>query len=295
MTTILITTAAGETGRPMVDHLLKEGFHVRAMVRTDDERAQRLRDKGAEVVFGDLLNFRDVRTALKGVRRAYFNYPVGEGLVEAAVMFAQAAREQNLEYVVNMSHIQSRPDARSKATQNHWLAEQVFDWSGVPTTHLRITFFTQWLLYISGLIRYGRYVMPFDAESRFAPITGHDIALTAAKLFAEPAEHIGRALTLTGPVEYSHEELAAEVGRVLGRDLPFERVTVATFLELIGIPDDIAKLKHFEAVTIDQQEGRLAGVTDTARRITGQSLQTVEDFIDEHRSLFELPYVTRAA
>ncbi|MFQ3555256.1 NmrA family NAD(P)-binding protein [Streptomyces gramineus] len=295
MTTILITTAAGETGRPMVDHLLKEGFHVRAMVRTDDERAQSLRDKGADVVFGDLLNLRDVRAAMKGVQRAYFNYPVGEGLVEAAVMFAQAAREQDLEYVVNMSHIQSRPDARSKATQNHWLAEQVFNWSGVPTTHLRITFFTQWLLYISGLIRYGRYVMPFDAGSRFAPITGHDIALTAAKLFTEPSAHAGQALTLTGPVEYSHEELAAEVSRILGRDLPFERVTVATFLELIGIPDDIAKLKHFEAVTIDQQEGRLAGVTDTAPRITGRPLQTVEDFINEHRSLFELPYATKAA
>jgi NAD(P)H dehydrogenase (quinone) len=62
-------------------------------------------------------------------------------------MFAQAAKEQDLELIVNMSHIQSRPDARSKATQNHWLAEQVFDWSGVPTTHLRITFFMQWLLY----------------------------------------------------------------------------------------------------------------------------------------------------
>ncbi|MET7566166.1 NmrA family NAD(P)-binding protein, partial [Streptomyces sp. NPDC005479] len=95
MTTILITTATGETGRPMVDYLLKEGFHVRAMVRTDDERAQRLRDKGAEVVFGDLLNFRDVRAAVEGVQRAYFNYPVGDGLVEAAVMFAQAAKEQN--------------------------------------------------------------------------------------------------------------------------------------------------------------------------------------------------------
>ncbi|MFG2949293.1 hypothetical protein [Streptomyces adustus] len=92
-----------------------------------------------------------------------------------------------------------------------------------------------------------------------------------------------------------HPELAAEVSRILDRDLPFERVTVATFLDLSGIPDDIAKLKHFEAVTIDQQEGRLAGVTDTARRITGQPLQTVEDFIDEHRSLFELPYATKAA
>ncbi|TXS61132.1 MULTISPECIES: NmrA family NAD(P)-binding protein [unclassified Streptomyces] len=295
MTTILITTAAGETGRPMVDHLIDEGFQVRAMVRTDDERAQRLRDRGAEVVIGDLLNLRDVRVALRGVRRAYFNYPVGEGLVEAAVMFAQAAKEQDLEYVVNMSHIQSRPDARSKATQNHWLSEQVFTWSGVPTTHLRITFFTQWLLYISGQIRYGRYVMPFDADSRFAPITGHDIALTAAKLFTDPAEHAGQALTLTGPVEYSHEELAAEVSRVLGRELPFERVTVATFLELIGIPDDMAKLRHFEAVTIDQQEGRLAGVTDTAAHITGRPLQTVQDFLEEHRSLFELPYATKAA
>ncbi|MFD8424476.1 NmrA family NAD(P)-binding protein [Streptomyces sp. NPDC059466] len=294
MTAILVTTANGDTGRPMVDHLIEAGFPVRAMVRSDDERAQRLRDKGAEVVFGSLLDLREVRAALKGVRRAYFNYPVGEGLVEAAVMFAQAAKEQDLELIVSMSHIQSRPDARSKATQNHWLAEQVFTWSGVPTTHLRITFFTQWLLYISGLIRYGRYVMPFDADSRFAPITGHDIALTAAKILTRPEEHAGQILTLTGPVEYSQEELAAEVGRVLGRDLPYERVTVATFLELIGEPDDTAKLKHFEAVTIDQQEGRLAGVTDTAARITGQPMQTVEDFINEHRSRFELPYAVTA-
>ncbi|MGW3744258.1 NmrA family NAD(P)-binding protein [Streptomyces sp. NPDC005146] len=290
MTTILITTATGETGRPMVDYLLKEGFHVRAMVRTDDERAQRLRDKGAEVVFGDLLNFRDVRAAVEGVQRAYFNYPVGDGLVEAAVMFAQAAKEQNLELIVNMSHIQSRSHARSKATQSHWLSEQIFDWSGIPTTNLRITFFMQWLLYISGLIRYGRYAMPFNADSRFAPIAGRDIALTAARIFANPKQHGGQTYTLTGPVEYSHEELAAEVSRVLGKDLPFEQVTVTTFLELIGLADDTAKLKHFEAVTIDQQEGRLAGISDAAPKIIGQPLATVEEFINEHRSLFELDY-----
>jgi NAD(P)H dehydrogenase (quinone) len=274
----------------MVDDLLKEGLHVRAMVRKDDARAQRLRDQGIEVVFGDLLNFRDVRAALNGVRRAYFNYPVGEGLVEAAVMFAQAAREQDLELIVNMSHIQSRPDARSKATQNHWLAEQVFDWSGMPTTNLRITFFMEWLLYISGLISHGRYAMPFNADSRFAPIAASDIAMTAAKILTEPEKHRGQTYTLTGPVEYSHEELAAEVSCVLDADLPFEQVTVTTFLELIGQPDDTAKLKHFEAVTIDQQEGRLAGISDAAQRILGRPLVTVKEFINAHRSLFELDY-----
>jgi NAD(P)H dehydrogenase (quinone) len=295
VTTILVTTANGDTGRPMVDYLLKAGFQVRAMVRKDDDRAQQLRDKGAEVVLGNLLTFRDVRAALDGVQRAYFNYPVGEGLVEAAVMFAQSAMEQNLELIVNMSHIQSRPYARSKATQNHWLAEQVFDWSGVPTTHLRITFFMQWLLYVADLIRYGRYAMPYDADSRFAPIAASDIALIAAQVFTDPGEHGGRTYTLTGPREYSHEELAAEVSRVLGKDLPYEQVTVTTFLELIGQPDDRAKLKHFEAVTIDQQEGLLAGVDDAARDIAGQPLVTVEEFIDDNRALFELRYPTAVA
>jgi NAD(P)H dehydrogenase (quinone) len=276
----------------MVEHLLKSGLQVRAMVRRDDARAQRLRDKGAEVVFGDLLTLRDVRAALEGVQRAYFNFPVGEGLVEAAVMFAQAAKEERLELIVNMSHIQSRPQARSKATQNHWLSEQIFDWSGVPTTNLRVTFFMEWLTYIAELIRHGRYVMPFDADSRFAPIAGRDIALTVATILAKPVGHGGRTYTLTGSVEYSHQELAAEVSRVLAKDLPFEQATVTTFLDLIGIPDDTAKLRHFEAVTIDQQEGRLAGVSDAAPTIIGHRLSTVEDFINDHRSLFELEYAT---
>jgi len=292
MTTILVTTANGDTGRPMVDQLLGSGVDVRAMVRTDDARAQRLRDAGAEVVFGDLLSFRDVRAALDGVQRAYFNFPVGEGLVEAAVMFAQAAREQDLELIVNMSHIQSRPYARSKATQNHWLSEQVFDWSSVPTTNLRVTFFMEWLTYIAHLIRYGRYVMPFDADSRFAPIAGRDIALTAATILTQPEGHGGRTYTLTGPVEYSHQELAAEVSRVLAKDLPYEQTTVTTFLDLIGMSEDTAKLRHFEAVTIDLREGRLAGLSDAAPTIIGRRLSTVEDFVNEHRSLFELEYAT---
>ena len=295
MTTILITTANGATGRPMVDYLLKDGFNVRAMVRRDDARAQELREAGAEVVLGDLLNFRDVRAALEGVQRAYFNYPVADGLVEAAVMFAQAAKEQKLELIVNMSHLQSRPYARSKTTQNHWLSEQVFDWSGVPTTHLRTTLFMQWLLYISRGIRYGRYAMPFNGDSRFAPIAGRDIALTAANIFASPEKHAGQTYRLTGPVEYSHQELAAEVSRVLGKDLPFEQVTVTTFLESIGRGNDTAKLKHFEAITIDQQEGLLAGVNDTAPSINGQPLVTVEEFINENRSLFELGYTKPAS
>ena len=56
---ILVTGAAGRVGavgRTVTELLLKQGKAVRAMVRTDDERAQALRGTGAEVVVGNLLD-----------------------------------------------------------------------------------------------------------------------------------------------------------------------------------------------------------------------------------------------
>jgi uncharacterized protein YbjT (DUF2867 family) len=72
MKTVLVTGATGDTGRPTVARLLKKGFRVRALVRKDDERAQRLRNSGAEIVLGDMLSLRDIRAAIAGVQRAYF-------------------------------------------------------------------------------------------------------------------------------------------------------------------------------------------------------------------------------
>jgi hypothetical protein len=62
-------------------------------VHTLDERADRLRELGAEVVQGDLLDFPAVSAATVGVSAAYFNYPVAPGLVEATANFVQAASE----------------------------------------------------------------------------------------------------------------------------------------------------------------------------------------------------------
>jgi uncharacterized protein YbjT (DUF2867 family) len=295
MTTVLVSAAVGDTGRPTVKLLLDKGYRVKALVRKDDHRAQALRDQGAEVVLGDLLNLREVRTAMDGVDLAYFCYPVAEGLVEAAVIFAQAAKEQDVKLIVNMSHKQSRPYARSKATQNHWLSEQIFNWSGTPSVHLRITFFAEWLLYIAPQIKYGHYVMPYNRENRFAPIAASDIAKIIVGIFDNPEKHAGNAYPLHGPVEYSHEELAAEVGRVLGKNLPYEHVTVSTFLELFGLENATGMRKHFEAVTIDQQEGLLAGTDTTGREIIGGPLTTVEEFINANRSAFVLEYPLKKA
>ncbi|AEU36114.1 NmrA family NAD(P)-binding protein [Granulicella mallensis] len=282
--TILVTGAVGDTGRPTVKLLLEHGHKVKALVRKDDERSRILRDQGADVIVGDMLDMNTMRKAADGVSSAYFVYPLWEGLVEASAIFAQVARERRLEMIVNMSHKQARPYARSKATAAHWLSEQIFNWSGVSVAHLRVTFFAEWLLYTAPLLKAGRYVTSFDPDSRFAPMAAADIARVVVGILGNPGPHIGQAYQLHGPVEYSHLELAATVGKVLGKPIAFEQVELIEFLKLIGLENDSAKKAHFEAVRIDQQEGLLRGTDDIGTRIIGRPLMTIEEFINQNRN-----------
>jgi NAD(P)H dehydrogenase (quinone) len=134
---MLVTGASGETGRYTTDLLLKQGFEVRALVHKADERSDKLKARGADIVVGDLLDLDAIRSALRNVNAAYFVYPIRPGLIDATAYFAQAAKDAGLDGVVNMSQISARSDSKSHAARDHWIAERGFDWSGVPVTHIR--------------------------------------------------------------------------------------------------------------------------------------------------------------
>src|SRR6516225_11019192 len=88
---ILVTGAAGRiggVGGEVVDILRSKGLPVRALVRTDDDRAEALRATGAEVVVGDLTRAEDVARALDGCRRMYFGMSVSAPYLEATVTAA---------------------------------------------------------------------------------------------------------------------------------------------------------------------------------------------------------------
>ena len=57
---ILVLTAAGRTGMPVVLQLLDEGFPVTAFVHKADQRSERLKAKGADIVVGSLTDINDM-------------------------------------------------------------------------------------------------------------------------------------------------------------------------------------------------------------------------------------------
>src|SRR5271163_1880612 len=197
---VLVTGATGFTGRAAVDTALKLGLRVSALVHADDARAAALRARGVEVAIGDLSKMDSVRAALEGVRAAYFVYPIIPGIIDATAYFAQAAKEAGVGAIVNMSQISARRDSKSHAAQDHWIAERIFDWSGIPTTHLRPTLFAEWALYWTDQIKTGTLRLPFGT-GRHAPITAEDQARVITNILLAPEQHKGKIYPLYGERE----------------------------------------------------------------------------------------------
>jgi len=286
----LVTAATGKTGVFTIDYLLKQGHAVRALVHTEDERSEALRAKGVEIVVGDLLEHDDVIRATQGVNGAYLCYPVREGYIRATAYMADAAKRAGLEVVVEMSQISAREDSKSHAARDHWIAERVLDWSGVPTVHLRPTFFSEWLTFpwvLDDIVKHGQITLPYG-EGRHAPIGAEDQARFIATVLADPAAHIGKTYTLCGPVEMSQQEIAAELSRVLGREIVYAPSSIEEYerhLNSYQLPEFI--VQHFVAIATDYRNGIFQGQDGVIKQITGQAPQTVEEFVNKNRKAFE--------
>ena len=288
--TILVTGATGKTGLHTVRHLLDQGHAVRALVHKEDERAEALRGTRAEVVAGDLLQHDDAIRAAAGTGVAYFCYPIRPGLIQATAYFADAAKRAGLKAVVNMSQISAREDAKSHAARDHWIAERVFDGSGVPIVHLRPTFFSEWLIlpWVRDMIvSEGIIDLPFR-EGRHAPIAAEDQARLIAAILAHPTAHIGRTYTLHGPTELSQQGIAEAIGSVLGRTITYRPSTIETYRERLkkyGRPDSL--IQHLVAVALDYQNGIFSGEDKIIAEVTGRPPMTVQEFVTLHRGVFE--------
>jgi uncharacterized protein YbjT (DUF2867 family) len=269
-----------------IHQLLNDGHAVRAMVHGEDERSESLRRAGAEIVVGDLLEHDDVLRAVDGVSAAYLCYPVRPGFIQATAYFADAAKRAGLDVVVSMSQISASAHSKSHAARDHWIAERVLDWSGVPAVHLRPTLFSEWLTFPwvrDRLVEEGRITLPFG-EGRHAPIGAEDQARVIARILTAPGAHLGKTYPLYGPVEYSQQELANELSRVLGRKIVYQPETLEAYeayLKTFNLPDFI--IQHFVAIAVDYQNGIFAGVDSLIGGMTGVPPQTVEQFMEANR------------
>ena len=285
----LITGASGKTGAHTVRLLRERGLRVRALVHALDDRADRLAAQGAEVVQGDLLDFPAVSAASAGVTAAYFVYPIRSGLLEATANFAQAASEAGVHAVVNMSQISARREATSNAARQHWIAERFLDRTALVTTHLRPTYFMEWLnaFWVRAGANEGIFRLPF-ADVRHAPIAAMDQAKVIAAVLQNPDPHDRQVYPLFGAEQLDWYAIAAKVQDTLGIPVHYEPIEISTFAAGVSAAGGSAHfVQHLSNVAQDYRDGVFSGMNNLIEVIGGSKPTTVEEHVAATRATFE--------
>ena len=296
---VLVTGAAGgsqgSTGLHVTRLLLDNGRPVRAFVHRLDDRSDRLRALGAEVVEGDLRDFRSVAAAMSGVRRGYFAYPVQEGLLEAAATFAAAAQSADVEQVVNLSQwLQATGEQPTPHQARHWLVERIFDWAGIGAVHLDATVFYEnlctWAL--ASLIREDVIALPWGPQTTAIPMVGaHDVARVAAAVLAGPVLPSGTVIRLmAGAV--TNKEIADAFSQILGRSVDYVEISEkrwAGAASAAGV--NAVAVEHLTYLwrylrTVPPEYQAFYGITDAFERFAGEPPQSLAQFLREHEDLF---------
>jgi len=271
----LVTSAAGKTGLPTTLQLLDKGYPVRALVRRSDHRADRLKSAGAEIFVGDQLAVSDLRRAMDGVQRAYHCPPTDPNGLYYSAAFAIAANENRLEHIVSLSQWLAQPDHPSLFTRETWLGGGLLDL--LPDTTVTVNnvgwFADNYFLVLEPAAQLGILPMPLGEgdEKKNAPPSNEDIAAVNVAALIDPAAHAGKVYRPTGPALLSPNEIAASIGKALGRKVKYQDISEAMFLKAVKAqgrpPAQYAQLRYYLK---DYQMGAFAvGAPSDAVRVVG--------------------------
>ena len=178
---ILLTGAAGKTGRAVLSALVNRGAKVRCLVRRPDAGDHLLAMGACERALGSMSDEVALVAAMAQCESIYHiapNVDAGEEAYGAAML--RAARSSGLRHVVYHSVLHPQIEAMP----HHWaklrVEEQILA-SGLPFTILRPTAYMQNILAaVQRAIDDGIYVTPYPVDARLSLIASRCCAVTRA-------------------------------------------------------------------------------------------------------------------
>jgi uncharacterized protein YbjT (DUF2867 family) len=220
--TILVTGATGNVGRQVVEHLVKRGADVRALVR-DPSKADF--PAGVSVVQGDFLDVDSLRNAMSGVSTLFLLSAVVPDEFTQALIALNVARSAGIERIVYLSVIHADLYVNVPHFAGKFGVERMIEQMGFKATILRPAYFIQNDLTVKDVITgYGAYPMPIGPKG-LAMIDVRDIAEIAAlellrrEQAAEPLA-LDR-INLVGPQTLTGTDIAAIWSDVLARPIHY--------------------------------------------------------------------------
>ncbi len=221
---IVVTGATGNQGGAVVKHLMNSGFTIKAVSRNlQSQSADRLRQQGVEVVYGDLDKPETLTPILKGAYGVYsvqnnwtssIEIEIAQGMV-----LADAAKMAGVQHFV----YSSVGGAERKTGIPHFDSKREIERHilniGLPYTFIRPAFFIENFMATGSFafINWSLLSWALKKNRKLQMVAVDDIGAFAALVFSRPAQYLEKGVELAGD-EKTFKQIKAIYTQVMGQN-----------------------------------------------------------------------------
>jgi Predicted nucleoside-diphosphate-sugar epimerases len=235
-----VTGATGQLGRIVVEKLKERvsAESIVALVRTPEKAL----DLGVKARVFDYSKPEGLAESLQGIDSLLLIS--GNELGQRAQQHANvidAAKQAGVKWIVYTSVLRADTSTLSLA-EEHRLTEAALKASGVPYTILRNSWYTEnYTGSISGAIAAGAFIGS-AGDGKIASAARADYAEAAAVVLTSEG-NVGKVYELAGDEYYTLTDLAAEVSRQTGKNIPYNNLSEAEYANILksfNLPEGLA-------------------------------------------------------
>ncbi len=279
---IFVTGASGNVGKEIVRHLLQRQASFRVGVRS---AATVFTPADVNTVMFDFLDAGTYRAAVEGCDTVFLLRPPAISNTRKTLnVFLDVARQCAVSQVVFISVAR----AGNNPIVPHHAVEQHLRAGPTGWTILRSGFFAQNVggAYRDDIRCDDRIYLP-AGSARVAFVDTRDIAEVAVNALMDPAEHLGKTYTLTGPEAFSFQEIASMLTEELGRPIRYQPASIAAyFLHLFRRRMPVMQILVESILHFSLRFGQAQAVNKSLLNLLGHPPGSMRDYIREHRSLW---------
>ncbi|WP_297099088.1 SDR family oxidoreductase [uncultured Draconibacterium sp.] len=235
-----VTGATGQLGQLVVEQLKQKtaAENIVALVRTPEKAA----GLGVEARAFDYEKPEGLAGALEGIDRLLLisGSEIGKREQQHKNVI-EAAKEADISWIVYTSLLHADTSSLSLAGE-HLATEALLKNSGIEHTILRNGWYTEnYTGSIEGALGAGAFVGS-AGDGKISSATRADFAEAAAVVLTND-EYKGKQFELAGDESYTLTDLAAEISKQTGKDIPYNNLPegeYAKILKSVGLPDMFA-------------------------------------------------------
>lgn len=219
---ILLTGAAGKTGKAILNTLVPHGVRVRSLVR-NERQAQEIRNLGStEVAIADLRDTQALAKALEGIKKIYYICPnMAPDELEIGRSLITLAKENGVKRFVYHSVLHPQVEEMPHHWQKMRMEEELFK-SGLDFTILQPCAYMQNILANwTAITDEGIYAVPYATSARISIVDLADVA-AAAEVVLTQLDHSNAIYELAGPEALSQDEVATILSNELATSVRAE-------------------------------------------------------------------------